>query len=55
MAKKEKYYAVVSKDKRYTYGAFKFTPEGAKQANSYAKKLTKQGGRKGSEFLVVEK
>ena len=51
MAKKEKCYVVISKDKKYTYGAFSFTPEGEKQARIYAKQLTKDGG----EFLVVEK
>ncbi|MBC8395328.1 MAG: hypothetical protein H8E05_01410 [Bacteroidetes bacterium] len=51
MAKKEKCYVVVSKDKKYTYGAFKFTPEGEKQAKSYVKQLKNDGG----EYLVVEK
>jgi hypothetical protein len=51
MAKKEKCYIVISKDKKYTYGAFKFSPEGEKQAKTYAKQLTKDGG----EFLVIEK
>tara|TARA_Y100001963_G_scaffold132191_1_gene190429 strand:+ start:968 stop:1123 length:156 start_codon:yes stop_codon:yes gene_type:complete len=51
MAKKEKCYVVISKDKKYTYGAFKFTPEGQKQAQSYAKQLKGDGG----EYLVVEK
>ena len=52
MAKKEKYYVVVSADKKYTYGAFKFSPEGEKEAKSYVRKLrTGQGG----EFLILEK
>ena len=51
MAKREKCYVVISKDKKYTYGAFNFTPEGEKEAKTYAKQLTKKGG----EFLVVEK
>jgi hypothetical protein len=52
MAKKEKYYVVVSADKKYTYGAFKFSPEGEKEAKSYVRKLTTgQGG----EFLILEK
>lgn len=52
MAKKEKYYAVVSADKKYTYGAFKFTPEGEKDAESYVRKLR---SRQGGDFLIVEK
>jgi hypothetical protein len=52
MAKKEKCYVVVSADKRYTYGAFKFTPEGEKQAKTYAKTLNTKGGEK---YLVLEK
>ena len=51
MAKKEKCYVVVSKDKKYTYGAFKFSPEGEEQAKSYARQLRNAGG----EYLVVEK
>tara|TARA_Y100001972_G_scaffold125412_1_gene176559 strand:- start:627 stop:782 length:156 start_codon:yes stop_codon:yes gene_type:complete len=51
MAKKEKCYVVVSADKKYVHGAFKFSPEGEKQAKKYAKTLKKQGG----EYLVVEK
>lgn len=51
MAKKEKCYLVVSKDKKYTYGAFKYSPEGEKQAKSYIKELKSRGG----EFLVIEK
>ena len=51
MAKKEKCYVVISKDKRYTYGAFSFTPEGEKEAKTYARQLTKSGG----EFLIIEK
>jgi len=51
MAKKEKCYVVISKDKKYTYGAFKFSPEGEKQAKSYAKHLEDSGG----EYLVIEK
>jgi len=49
--KKEKCYVVISKENKYTYGAFKFTPEGEKNAHAYAKKLGKDGGN----FLVVEK
>ena len=51
MSERKKCYLVISKDKKYTYGAFEFTPEGKKKANSYAKKL---GGENGN-FLVVEK
>jgi hypothetical protein len=52
MAKREKYYAVVSADKKYTYGAFKFTPEGEKDAKSYIRKLR---NRQGGDFLILEK
>ena len=51
MAKKEKCYVVVSKDKKYTYGAFKFSPEGERRARSYIRELEARGG----EFLVIEK
>ena len=51
MAKKEKCYVVVSKNRKYTYGAFKFSPEGEKEAKSYVKELEARGG----EFLVIEK
>lgn len=51
MGKKEKCYVVISKDKKYTYGAFKFSPEGEKLAESYARQLKNSGG----EYLVVEK
>jgi len=51
MAKKEKCYVVVSADKKYVHGAFKFSPEGEKEAKKYARALKKQGG----EYLVVEK
>ena len=51
MAKKEKCYVVVSADKKYVHGAFKFSPEGEKEAKKYARTLKKQGG----EYLVVEK
>jgi len=52
MAKREKYYVVVSADKKYTYGAFKFTPEGEKDAKSYIRKLR---NRQGGDFLILEK
>ena len=51
MKKKKKCYIVISKDNKYTYGAFAHTPEGKEQANSYAAQL---GGEEGS-FLVIEK
>lgn len=51
MSKKQKCYVVISKGKKYTYGAFKFSPEGQKQAESYAEELRLDGG----EYLVVEK
>ena len=51
MGKKEKCYVVVSKDKKYTYGAFKFSPDGEKRAKRYAKDLETRGG----EFLVIER
>lgn len=51
MPKKEKYYLVISRDGKYTYGAFKFTPEGKQKADSYVKELKSRGG----DFLVVEK
>ena len=50
MKKRQKVYLVVSKDKKYTYGAFKYTPEGEKQAKSHVKQLKSNGG----DFLVIE-
>ena len=38
----KKYYLVLSKSRNYTYGAFPYTEEGKKLADSFAKKVGKE-------------
>ena len=49
---KKKFYLVISEGNKYTYGAFKFSPEGLKEAEKYAKKIKKEVGEK---LIILEK
>ena len=42
MAKRPKFYLVISKDKGYLHGAFEATEEGEKKAKKYMKEMEKK-------------
>ncbi len=49
--KKKKYYLVVSDGSNFTYGAFEHTEEGLEEAESYLKKIKKDG----NDYSIIEK
>ncbi len=52
MAKKNKFYLVLSRSSNYTYGAFPFSPEGLKIAKKFIKDKTKTVNE---SLYIVEK
>ena len=50
--KNQKCYVVLSKVKRYRYGAFPYTEDGRTLAEEYVKKMTKQYNE---DFYIAEK
>ena len=52
MKGQRKFYAVISKGRRYLHGVFPFSPEGKQKAEEYVKELGK--GNK-DEFEIIEK
>lgn len=52
MAKKNKFYLVLSKNSNYTYGAFPFSPEGLKTAKKFIKDKNKTANE---PLYIVEK
>jgi len=52
MAKKKKYYIIVSDDKKYTHGAFEYSPEGLQKAKDYIKLISTRSDEK---FKIIEK
>tara|TARA_R100000808_G_scaffold24932_1_gene59518 strand:- start:7615 stop:7773 length:159 start_codon:yes stop_codon:yes gene_type:complete len=52
MTDKKKYYVIVSSDKKYTHGAFEYSPEGLQKAKDYIKVISIRSDEK---FKIIEK